>query len=51
VHVCDEVKIRAIVVDYVEVWFLLLIKKDNLYVSGEIILEATNDDHLYVLGY
>jgi hypothetical protein len=42
VHALDEVKIRAIVVDYFEVWFLLLIKKIILHLNGGGILEATN---------
>jgi hypothetical protein len=45
-HALDEVKIEIVVVDHVEVWFLLLIKKRCLYLNGEVILEATNIDHL-----
>jgi hypothetical protein len=44
-HALDEVNIRAIVINYVEAWFLLLIKGGILYLNGEVILVATNFDH------
>jgi hypothetical protein len=32
-HTLYEVKIKAIVVDYIEVWFLHLIKEGKFYIS------------------
>jgi hypothetical protein len=50
-HAFGGVKIRVVVVDYVKVCFFLLIKKGVLYLNGKDILETTNVDHLWVLGY
>jgi hypothetical protein len=45
-HALDEVKTRAAIVDYVKIWLLLLIQGHVLHFNGEIMLEATNVDHM-----
>ena len=52
-HALDEAQILDVLVDYVEVWFLLFIEELQgiQHLNGELILEATNIDHLWVLGH
>jgi hypothetical protein len=50
-HAFDEVKTKAAAVNYVKIWFLLLIEGGILHLNGEVILEATNVNHLWVLGH
>jgi hypothetical protein len=51
-HALDEVKTRVVVVvDYIKVWFLLVNERAIMHLNGEVILEATNVDHLWVLGH
>jgi hypothetical protein len=50
-HAFDKVKNKAIVVHFIKVWFLFFIRGGILYLNGEVVLEGTNVDHLWVLGH